>query len=129
MKGFKKNISKRIKHSDMFGSAPKIYYKGNHQHHKTLCGGILTQIVKFSLYALIIFKFKTMILKENNTITSYRSTYDVNNHTGINFNETSMNVFHVLVKEAENYGPAYIEKSSRYIDMFFVQKHTNWNLP
>ena len=42
-----------------------------------------------------------MMLRENNQITSYKNTYDVNNHPGVNFNETGMTVYHVLVKENE----------------------------
>ena len=101
MMDFLKKVSKKVKNKDQFGAAAKIYYKGNHQHHKTLCGGILSLIVKFWLYSLIIYKFKVMMLRENNQITSYKNTYDVNNHPGVNFNETGMTVYHVLVKENE----------------------------
>ena len=48
----------------------------------------------------------------------------------VNFNETDMVIYHILLKENGKNDPVYVnETTSRYLDMFFTQKNTNWYEP
>jgi hypothetical protein len=71
-----------------------------------------------------------MFLRQSNSISSYKTTFDVEKAKNLNFNETDLAIYHILVKESEKNGPVFVdEKTSRYIDMFFYQKNTNWYKP
>ena len=72
-----KKIGNTITEVDQFGTEAQIYFKKNHKSHKTLFGGLLTISVRFWIFAFTIVKFQSMFLRENNSISSYKSTYDV----------------------------------------------------
>jgi hypothetical protein len=76
---------------------------------------------------MIFFKFGDMFGKGNNQISSYKTAYDVNNLNGVHYNESDLVIYHVLKKESILDGPVYLnETTSKYLDVFFERKHTDW---
>ena len=71
-----------------------------------------------------------MIAKQNNQISSYTSAYNVDDNSGVNFNETKMLTYHVLRKQRREDGPIYLnESNSRYVDIFFSKMIVDWTKP
>ena len=91
-------LSKSIKNLDLFGQHAQINFSEGKKTHTTLLGGFLSLWIMLAIGLLILFKTTTMILKEDNKVTSYTSAYDVDGNNGINYNQTKMLTYHVLRK-------------------------------
>ena len=116
-----KQLQKFIKKKDIFGHVVKINVDQNQKTHKTLLGGIITILISISLLDMITTKVMAMVLRTNNNIITYTSSYDVENGDGINFNQTSMFIYHVLKKQKHEDGPLFLNASlSQYLDVFFT---------
>ena len=58
----------KIKEKDMFGHSVSLNYKREGNTHNTLCGGIVSMFIYAIMLNLVVFKTKTMILVEDDTI-------------------------------------------------------------
>ena len=52
-----------------------------------------------------------MIFRNNNNISAYTASYDVEVGKGVNLNETSMLTYHVLRKKMADDGPIYLNET------------------
>ena len=94
----KKKLQKFIKDKDMFGHVPQLNFSKDTPTHNTMIGGIISIIVYISLLDIVLNMFLTMIFRNNNNISKYSASYDVDKNNGVNFNETSMVTYFVLRK-------------------------------
>ena len=87
-----------LKKHDMFGQIVKINYDSKRKTHSTLLGGILTVIVRTSLFSLILIKLIIMLTKGNNSITSYSSAFNVDDGDGVDIKKLEMTNYHIIRK-------------------------------
>ena len=122
-----KKLKKSVKNLDMFGHVVQINADQNQRTHKTLLGGIFSIIIYISLLDLITTKFLDMLLRDNNNIKTYSESYDADLGEGVDFNQTSMLLYHVLQKQNDNDGPIWLNESiSQYLDIYYEQTTKDW---
>ena len=108
----------------------KLNFHKSNSAHKTLLGGLLSIVFYVSIFDIVVNKFLTMYMRDHNQISMYTEHYNVDEGDGIHFNQTKMQVYHVLKKQLENDGPVFLnEETSRYVDIFFAQEKIDWSLP
>ena len=125
---FKKFI---LKH-DVFGHKVQISYDSKNKTHSTTLGGILSLFVTGSLFSLILFKIMVMVTRNNNSITSYSSAFDVDEGKGIDIKQLEMTNYHVIRKQSGLPGDDSIsltDETSRYMDIHYSLEKIDWSKP
>ena len=107
----KKKLQKFVKDKDMFGHAPQLNFNKDIPTHNTMIGGIISIIVYISLVDIVFNMCLTMVFRDNNNISAYTASYDVEKNEGVNLNETEMLTYHVLRKQMDNDGPIYLNET------------------
>jgi hypothetical protein len=119
-------LEKFIKSKDIFGHDVKLNFHKSNSTHRTLLGGLLSIICYIAILDIVVNKFLTMSLRDNSKISMYTEHYNVEEGDGIHFNQTKMQVYHVLKKQLDHDGPVLLnEETSRYLDIFFAQEKIN----
>ena len=56
--------------------------------------------------------FLTMAFRDNNNLSAFTASYDVEANNGVNLNETQLITYHVLRKQMANDGPIYLNETT-----------------
>jgi hypothetical protein len=91
-------ITKAIKGQDIFGHKISFNFNEEGETHRTLIGGLVSLLLKLLLSLFVVFRFKRLMLYEDNKTSSLKSVSS--DDITVNFNETFLVPFFVLSKQS-----------------------------
>jgi hypothetical protein len=96
-------------------------------HHHTLLGGIVSFILKTSMFIYVIFQFKKLILFEETQMSSSNELLQLSKLPEVKLSETGMYPFIVLSKQTKDYAPLFLNDTlAEYIDINFKLLDANF---
>jgi len=93
-----KYLKLQAKELDMFGHTIQLNFNNQSESHKTFIGGVFSIFIKLFLAVYVTIKFKRMIFREDDNISSIIESIDLNELEAVSFKETENLIFWIVSK-------------------------------